>query len=37
METFTPLMDMLNKITKEKNEVEKAIGRFIPTLNDLKL
>ena len=36
METFTPLMDMLNKINKEKNEVARAIGRFIPTLDIIK-
>lgn len=36
-ETFSPLMNILNKIDEEKIEVENAIGRFIPTLNDLKL
>lgn len=36
-ETFSPLMNILNKIDEEKGEVAKAIGRFIPTLNDLKL
>lgn len=37
METFTPLMNILNKINKERAEVARAIGRFIPTLSDLKL
>ena len=35
-ETFSPLMNILNKIDEEKIEVENAIGKFIPTLDIIK-